>query len=456
MTLGENPSSSAATSDGTPRVSGKVASDSTTDTVDESSDDDAMTPVEEEADTTQLKNEEIRKQRHFRSENTFWRALTLPVEILDLMWYPLKLGLHAGEKHQIDVRLQEIFYFNDEHTAGWFPNASIGGELGDAGGIALFHNDLFEKQHEIGASFLMAGDEEFDLRGSYMIPENDTLPFATTLNTEFLRDDEVEIFVATDNPRRPQLGIDTAKGDETDFTLRTLDTRVTANKDFGDSLQMGLYLRGELSKASRTGTTNLTGLDGLNEEIGFAAPGVDVSWDRRDDPNRPARGWFLKANVESPIAPSKTEFGSRYGYYDYSVEGQAILPLHGPHRVLVFTQRFRRVDPFGSTSVPFYRLPVLDLNNGLRAFERNRFQDRGAIVSNIEYRYPVWRTWDAFLFVDGGQTFDEYSDVALDKYEYAGGGGVRLLTEQNLQFLLQVGFGSEGNEVIFSFERVLN
>ena len=94
-------------------------------------------------------------------------------------------------------------------------------------------------------------------------------------------------------------------------------------------------------------------------------------------------------------------------------------------------------------------------DDGLRAYERNRFRDNGLLVTNIEYRYPIWKTWDAFLFVDGGQTFGEYADIDLDDFEYAGGGGVRVMTEKDIEFLLQVGFGSEGAEVVFSFDRVL-
>ena len=118
-------------------------------------------------------------------------------------------------------------------------------------------------------------------------------------------------------------------------------------------------------------------------------------------------------------------------------------------------QRLRRVDDWAGYDLAFYHLPVLDLNHGLRAYERNRFRDNGSLVTNLEYRYPVWKSWDAYVFADGGQTFREYSDIDLSDFEYAVGGGVRLMTQKDIEFNLQVGFGSEDVEIVFSFDRVL-
>ena len=195
-------------------------------------------------------------------------------------------------------------------------------------------------------------------------------------------------------------------------------------------------------------------LSGFGEEIGLVGTGLSVAWDRRDDPVRPSSGWIVKPEVEAAIAPDKTDQGNRFSYTSYSLDAQFFLPLYAPHRVLVFRQYFRRVDPLGGNELAFFHLPILDVHHGLRSFERNRFRDNGILLSSVEYRYPVWKTWDAFLFVDGGQTFDEYSDIELGDYEYSGGGGIRFMNKDRLLFQLQVGFGSEGAEVIFSLEQL--
>lgn len=193
-------------------------------------------------------------------------------------------------------------------------------------------------------------------------------------------------------------------------------------------------------------------LTGFDEEIGLVGGGFAVGWDRRDDPVRPFQGWVLTASGEAAIAPEKTDQGNRFGYTSYSVDAQFFLPLYAPYRVLVFRQYFTRVDPLGGNELAFFHLPILDVHHGLRSFERNRFRDRGILLYNVEYRYPIWQTWDAFLFVDAGQTFDEYSDI-FDEFEYSGGVGIRFMNRERLLFLLQVGFGSEGAEFLFSLEQ---
>ena len=130
------------------------------------------------------------------------------------------------------------------------------------------------------------------------------------------------------------------------------------------------------------------------------------------------------------------------------------LPLHGPHRVLVLRQSLQRVDPWGGNDLAFYHQPILDLIHGLRSFRRYRFRDRGALLTSIEYRYPIWRTWDAYIFGDGGQTFHHYSDIDIDDFEFSVGGGIRFMTEDSFLLLTQIGYGSEGAEVYFSVGQV--
>jgi len=399
--------------------------------------------------------EEVRGQRFFRSESTFWRFLGLPADALDLFWYPVKRGLQFSEENQLAERLEESFFFNEERTAGWFPKPSFGGPLGDAGGATVFFGELFDSDHRLDTSFLIAGTREFDINGTYSIPAVENRPFYSRFDVGFLQDREVELFTARGDSGLPMSGMETDEDDESEYQLREFSTGVTVGRKFFGGLQLAAHLRGELSKSTQRLQPNFASFEGFDEEITLLAPGLTLIWDRRDDLRRPTRGWLLRAETEVAASPVETPLDNRYGYSDYGLDVQFFVPLPGPHRALVFRQRLRRVEDWAGYDPPFYHLPVLDLNHGLRAYTRNRFQDRGSIVSNLEYRYPIWRTWDAFLFGDGGQTFAQYSDINVSDFRYAGGVGVRVRTEKDVEFLLQLGFGSEGAELVFSFDRVL-
>ena len=54
----------------------------------------------------------------------------------------------------------------------------------------------------------------------------------------------------------------------------------------------------------------------------------------------------------------------------------------------------------------------------------------GALLLSAEYRYPIWDTWNAYLFWDEGQIFDEYGDIETDGFRTSYGAGISLRTEQ--------------------------
>ena len=399
--------------------------------------------------------EEIREERYFRSKLSFWRVLRLPADLLDYVWYPLRVGLDYSEEIQLDERVEESFFFNDEHTAGWFPKPSFGGPLGDAGGVSVFFDEVFTERDRIDASVLVAGRREFEFDLQYAIVPNELEPFHLLFDVGFIRDREVEAFVTTDDSGELTMGMATDEDEESEYQLRQFVTSLDFGVELFAEVDLSCHVRGEVSKANQRPATTIAGFSGFNEEINLIAPGFLLEWDRRDDGRRPQRGWLIKGFGEVAASPVESDRDQRYGYTDYMFDAQAFIPLHGPHRVLVLRQRLRRVDDWAGYDLAFYHLPVLDLNHGLRAYERNRFRDNGSLVTNLEYRYPVWKSWDAYVFADGGQTFREYSDIDLSDFEYAVGGGVRLMTQKDIEFNLQVGFGSEDVEIVFSFDRVL-
>lgn len=182
--------------------------------------------------------------------------------------------------------------------------------------------------------------------------------------------------------------------------------------------------------------------------------GLDLVWDFRDSLLRPFWGGLVRAMGEALLSPGEGSGGTRFGYTRYSLDTQFFIPVYRPHRVIVLRQTLRRVDPLGGREVPFYELPVLDFQHLLRSFERNRFQDRGVLSLNIEYRYPIWVTWDAYLFFDAGQSFEHYADLRSSEFRFSQGGGIRFMTKDALLFSVQVGVGREGAQSYVSLRQV--
>jgi outer membrane protein assembly factor BamA len=88
----------------------------------------------------------------------------------------------------------------------------------------------------------------------------------------------------------------------------------------------------------------------------------------------------------------------------------------------------------------------------LRGFSSNRFQGKGSLVLNAEYRYPIWSNWDAVLFVDSGQVFTELSTVAADRLRWSYGGGIHMLNRKGLSFRFEVAGSTEGVRTILTID----
>ena len=67
---------------------------------------------------------------------------------------------------------------------------------------------------------------------------------------------------------------------------------------------------------------------------------------------------------------------------------------------------------------------------GCGGTRRGFFRGEGSLLLSAEYRYPVWDTWNAFLFWDEGQVFDAYDALEMDRFEYSCGAGISVRTER--------------------------
>ena len=143
--------------------------------------------------------------------------------------------------------------------------------------------------------------------------------------------------------------------------------------------------------------------------------------------------------------------GSRYEFNRFRAELNQFIPIPflAKNRRLGIRGVFEKIDRIGTKQVPFYELSLLGDAANLRGFDQNRFRGRGLLFFNFEYRYPIWDTWDAVLFFDEGQVYDDLSEIALNEFHTAVGTGIRFMSRTGFLMRFEVARSSEQWRALF-------
>jgi outer membrane protein assembly factor BamA len=176
--------------------------------------------------------------------------------------------------------------------------------------------------------------------------------------------------------------------------------------------------------------------------------------DTRDSDYRASRGWYVECGGGARTNFSGSDAADRdLTFYFYDVDVQRYLKLFSIFRSVVVRTRFSKTEPFEGGprhGVPFYFQPALDEDNALRGYERGRYRDRGALLFNVEYRYPIWDTWDGVVFLDEGQVFRHYEDLTLDGFHWSAGLGARFSGKKGFLFRVQAAFSDEMHPLLLA------
>ena len=88
----------------------------------------------------------------------------------------------------------------------------------------------------------------------------------------------------------------------------------------------------------------------------------------------------------------------------------------------------------------------------MRGFRRGFFRGEGSLLVNVEYRYLIWDTWNAFLFWDEGQVFDTFDEMTWQGFHTTIGGGLTFRTPTGLIAKIQIGYSFAEKPLLgFSF-----
>jgi outer membrane translocation and assembly module TamA len=373
---------------------------------------------------------------------------SLPAKIWHLIWAPFGSTVVWIEQNRIPDKVLNVF-LNDDRTGGFFPLISLGGNTGAAAGITVFHNNLFNKRKKVNFSFLFNTEDNntttltysdssligssfyFDFLGNYFNDSDENLFISESLSPENLANSSIR-------------GNETVEDDETSYSTRQGGFLV--NIGYARNRRIGWGITGSFKRADidsgdgRGGDKFPRAVPGFGTTSLFSI-GTTLTFNFRNGWPRTLSGTLIQFSFQY----NRELNGSRFEYNRYTVEAHQFIPIPflAKNRRLGVRVRFEKLDRLSGKQIPFYELSLLGDAATLRGFDRNRFRGRGSLLFNFEYRYPVWDTWDAVIFFDEGQVFDDLGDLNIDDFQWAVGTGLRVMTATGFVFRFEVGFSRE-------------
>ena len=402
--------------------------------------------------------------RHFfRLPRYVWTALDYPVG---------KFAIYV-ERTKLWARYFKWFT-NKAGTFGLFPHGKLGGETGTGIGARLFFANWFGRENTIAARYIYSGARGQFVEGQYVSPDVwDTGlnwriwgGFLQTKNRSAningaLKGSDTRLF------ELEQVEVETAiewrlrKGEIAAFVpqVKLVGTLGFARRDFRP-------IMGGVQPLSDPGSSPQARLlKGLGTAFNFYRFGLQVVYDDRDF-KRPTRRLSLPVDYRYPGYVA-AQFGDRFyflrdtgyperggfvalegsvaldpdriGFYKVRAEVARYVTLFWKNRVLALRARLDKVRSIGDGFVPYTELIQLGGNQSARGYGRGYFRGQGALEFNVEYRYPIWDYWNAFLFWDEGQIFDHFGDLRWGGFHSSYGGGLAFRTEVGLLAKVKIG-----------------
>lgn len=430
--------------------------------------------------------------------------LEFPQMIWDVGVYPIGEFVIWEEKHAIHKRIYDFLTFYDEQI-GVFPYLNIGGETGTSYGATTFWRNFLGKRNGINGQFLMNNKKNWNAQGFFVNPDifgsnyflNANFLWQRTKNTDnytsgFFHENfdaryedvifgekktetEIEIGWNSQNPFYATYLPETRISLLTNYNLYK-NTVPTVQEDFVEE-------KGELSAEDRNFLENLVN---DNERVDVLSFGIQLSYDSRDF-RKPSKNieiplnykmipglvainhndkFYFQRNLGYPENGILANFNAKWnqsldyenpddnneklGFLSYQAELATYFTTWTKFRILALHAKLQKINETDPEKVPFATQFPLSDNENLRGFDRGAFRGIGTLLLSAEYRWPIWDTWSAFLYLDEGQVFNEYSDIGIYDFEYTIGMGIALWTERDFIFRTTVSY-SEAEPFLIGF-----
>ncbi len=389
------------------------------------------------------------------------KALRDPVSALialpfELVRWPIDKGLVYIEDNHIDRKA--LYIYDEMKEFGITPHVAftdsaimplVGGNVDFvslAGKKGQYHDLIAEASLRYAMGNLFIVDSELGLR---RIGETGFYSSGT--------------FNFDHRSREPFYGIgpDTSRGDSSSVRMETIYLAWNAGYEFSPSLNLkGIFAfkenrikhRAHDGKGDMTeifAGKNIPGLYG-GEELFWKAEFVR---DTRDTKDEATRGSYQKLSFKFTEGVD----GGKARFFTYQLDAAKYFRLGSPRRILAARVFGEHNDEVSGGEVPFYDMARLGgmgssqrTSEAHRAFVYNRFYGESALLFSLEYRYAIWEyrefKMNAAIFLDEGQTFNEFGKFKFGDFRESYGLGFYLSHSRHTILNFSVAHGDEGTK----------
>jgi outer membrane protein assembly factor BamA len=247
------------------------------------------------------------------------------------------------------------------------------------------------------------------------------------------------------------LGAGTEEEALTNFTFEKKELQLSIGRGFSPSfvLEASYVFRNIGYHNIAQGKPHTEWLASIGERFSpFAF--ILVRWDTSDSQIHPTGGFrfILQNDLAGGFLGNKNA-----DFFRFTLDFRKYMLVFGDRDVLAFRVLVQKIS---GEVVPLFEMSALgggSTQNAMRGFAMNRFQDRGKILSNLEYRFPIWKRLGGNIFFDFGTVWPSFSRIDLRKVAVDAGWGLRYYL-RNFLARFDMGFSREGLGIHFNFGHV--
>ncbi len=248
------------------------------------------------------------------------------------------------------------------------------------------------------------------------------------------------------------LGPKTNRGDRVSFALTGLDTYVQTMARragwFVTRGRVGVH-RFDVGPGTDKNFASLEERFTDQTAPGLAAPPTlvyaeaAVGVDTRDQAGNTRSGGLY--NVSAGMFRNRQ--GSRFDFSRIDVTAMHVIPIFDKKRGIALHAVASRIDPVGTSAMPFFLMPTVGGSDSLRGYRDFRFRDAAALTLNAEYRWEAFSGLDLALFVDAADVGPSWRSLVGARLKSSWGGGFRFNTNRRVFLRLDVAGGREGTRL---------
>ena len=160
--------------------------------------------------------------------------------------------------------------------------------------------------------------------------------------------------------------------------------------------------------------------------------GLSLTYDSRNNAFAPDRGGFLQVyfNHFSPL------FGSNFRYTNYVFDFRRFIQTYRQHVLAIQAYGF-----FNAGNTPLRSLASFGGANSMRGFYDGRYRSHNQLVTQLEYRVPLFWRLGAVGFFGIGNVGDQLSELNFSELKTSVGGGVRVALNRKERLNLRIDYG---------------